>query len=163
MTSEKSQDNAQRIDAHIGDGLAHPPVDSSWTDTGSMSAGWGKGTGFFKYKMILPGVVMFVAQGLTCGSATVLDGTTILSNANGFAAGYRPGTAKTFPAYSDTLKVSPNTASFPEAAALQVQSGGGVQCIGIGAAATLVHCWESSPPTYRETRGVAQQFQPGPV
>lgn len=116
----------------------------SWHNTGAMTASWGKGTGFFKYKL-LPGdgMVMVAAQGLVPG--TVADGTTILTAANGLPAGYRPSTNKPVVADTNYLKTAPvGTGSF-ENARLNFNSDGSVQCSGFGTAATFCNCYGTFP------------------
>jgi len=143
MTSEKSIDTAQRVDQLV------PRVGTvenllaavSWQDTAGMQNGWGKGSGWFKYtRLIIPTLVMFSAQGLTCDGATVADDTVILSSSNGFPSGYRPGAAQAFPAYTDDLKVGYHSGP-AEAAQLAIQTNGSVQVRGVGLSATVLNCW----------------------
>lgn len=142
MTSEKAYDNAARLDALVarvaaleGAGIG---ADTSWTDTGSMAASWGKGTGYFKYKFICTGVVMIAAQALTIGTDT--DGTTILTNANGLSSAYRPLGPKQIMASTNALRTGAvGTATEP--AWLEIQAGGGVQCFGFALAATFGNCF----------------------
>jgi hypothetical protein len=163
MTSEKSVSTEQRMAALVPRvGTAETTISSqtttlashtstlasidtdSWQDTAGMTAGWGKGSGFFKFRKIFPDLVIFFAQGLTCSGATVADDTTILSGANGFPSGYRPSTAKAFMAYTDDLKVGIHSGP-AEAAQLAIQTGGSVQCRGIGTSATVLNCWGIFP------------------
>jgi hypothetical protein len=164
VTSEKAVDTSQRMDLLVprvgtleptvsalqsGAGWLtnSPPVYDSWQDTGGLQNGWGKGTGFFKFVHILPRLVLWHAEGLTCSGATVADGTVILSSANGFTTGYRPPAAHTFPAYTDDLKVG--THSGPaEAAQLAVQTDGSVQVRGVGTSATTLSSWGIFPTLF---------------
>ena len=136
MTSEKSYSTEQRLNALIAalGPLATFVPDASWTDTGSMTNSWSKASGFFKYKLLLPGVVAVCAQALTPG--TVSDGTLIVSAANGLGSGYRPSTNKSIVADTNFLKTAPvGTGSF-ENARLTFVSDGSVTCNGFGLSAT---------------------------
>jgi hypothetical protein len=141
MTSEKSYSTEQRLNALIAalGPLGSFVPDASWTDTGSLTASWGKGSGFFRYKRILPNIVAVAAQALTVG--TVADATTILTNANGLGSGYRPGSAQQVVASTNSLKTSPVNASFLEPCWLEFETGGGVQCFGVQASATFLNCY----------------------
>lgn len=119
-------------------------VTDTWHDTGAMTGtGWGKGSGYFKYRLLPDGTVMVAAKDLTiAGGAAVADGTTILSAANGLPAAYAPVTNKIIPAYSDVLKV--NGGAF-EAAAFKFVNDGSVQCLGFSTAATTADCYAVFP------------------
>lgn len=141
MTSEKSYGTEARLNALItGMGsLAGFTPDAGWTNTGALTAGWGKGgAGFLRYKLILPGVVAIAAVALTPG--TVADATTICTNANGLGSGYQPGWAQQLVATTDSLKTSPVNSSYLEPAWLEFEPGGGVQCFGVQASATFLNC-----------------------
>lgn len=150
MTSEKSYDNAQRLDALVGrvgtlEGGAGwldtgNNVFDSWQDTGGLANGWGKGSGFWKFVHILPRLVLFHAEGCTVG--TVADGTTILAAANGFPSGYRPPAVLSFPAWTDNLKSG--TSSY-EGAQVSVQTDGSVTVRGFSTAATVMNAWGIFP------------------
>jgi hypothetical protein len=133
MTSEKAYDNSQRLDLLVPRvGAVESLVGTdSWHDTAGMANGWGKGTGYFKYTLIVPGLVGVAWDGLTLG--TVADGTTILSAANGLPSGYRPAVGRKLCSTTDVIKV--NGAAF-EMASFEFESGGSVQCFGFGTAAT---------------------------
>lgn len=138
MTSDKAYDAHQRLDALVAR-VGALEGDANWTDTGAMAASWGKGVGYFKYKLMLPGIVAIAAKALTVG--TVADGTTILSNANGLQAGYTPGSAQQLVASTNSLKTSPVNASFLEPCWLEFEPGGGVQCFGVQSSATFLNCF----------------------
>lgn len=152
--SEKSYTSEQRINALIprigalegGAGWldASPPVFDHWQDTGGLQNGWGKGSGFFKFVLLLPRLVLWKAEGLTCSGATVADNTVILSSANGFISGYRPPSAFSFPAFTDDLKVGSHSGP-AEAAQLAVQTDGSVQVRGVGTSATVLNSWGIFP------------------
>jgi hypothetical protein len=112
----------------------------TWHDTGAMKSSWGKGTGYFKYKLLADGNVQIAAKGLTTG--TVVDFTEILSAANGLPAGYQPTTSKHFPCYTDNIKAG--SATF-EVAALLFAADGSVQCLGFNTSATVAHCYAIMP------------------
>jgi hypothetical protein len=143
MTSEKSYSTEARLAALVARVAALEAAgigaDASWTDTGGLTASWGKGTGYFKYKFIATGVVMVAAQGLTVGTAA--DATTILSNANGLTSAYRPAGPKQIPATTNDIKTSPVAGTSFEGSWLEFETGGGVQCFGVGAAATFLNCF----------------------
>jgi hypothetical protein len=142
VTSEKSYDNAQRLDLlipRLGALETATAGDTGWTDTGSLTSGWGKGSGYFKYRKLLPGVVLIAAKALTVG--TVADATQILSNANGLGSGYQPAAAQQLNATTNSLKTSPVNASFLEPAWLEFEPGGGVQVFGVQSSATFLNCF----------------------
>lgn len=155
MTSEKTYDNAQRLDALVGrTGTLESQVatlqaqvtalqgDASWTDTGGLTNSWGKGTGYLRYKLISPGWVALAAQALTIGTDT--DGTTIITAANGLPTGYRPGGPKQIMASTNALRTGAvGTATEP--CWLEIQSGGSIQCFGIAVAATFLNCFAAFP------------------
>lgn len=138
MTSEKTVDNAQRIDALVAR-IAALEGDSSWTDTGGMTGTWSKASGYFKYKFIGKGIVMVAAQNLIPG--TVADGTTILTAANGLAAAYRPAGPKQLPCTSNFIKTAPVGSGSFEGSWFEFEAGGSVQCFGFGTAATFANCF----------------------
>ena len=115
----------------------------TWHDTGALQSSWGKGSGYFKYQLLANGMVAVAAKDLNCSGATVTDGTTILSAANGLPTGYQPAANHTVPAYADVTRVA--SGSNNESAALKFVSDGSVQCLGIAAAATLVSCYAIIP------------------
>lgn len=143
MTSEKSYNSEQRLNAlvpRVGtiEGYASwlgasPPMYETWQDTAGLANGWGKGTGFWKFVHILPRLVMFHVEGITTG--TVADGTTILTSANGFPAGYRPPAAHTFAVFTDNIKTG--TATY-EMAMIAVQTDGSVTIRGFNTSATVM-------------------------
>ena len=139
--SEKAYTTEQRLNglvAALGP-LASFVPDAGWTDTGSMNSGWGKGSGFFRYKKILPSVVAIAVKGLTVG--TVADATTILTNANGLPSGYQPAGAQQLVASTNSLKTSPVNASFLEPCWLEFEPGGGAECFGVQSSATFLNCF----------------------
>jgi sugar (pentulose or hexulose) kinase len=139
MNSEKAAETARRLDAHFANDYHLPPVTDSWHDVGPMSASWAKSGGFFKYSLLMPGVVAIAAQALTPG--TVSDGTTILTAANGLPAGYLPSHPAQLVATTNFLKTAPvGTASY-EPAWLEFEVGGSVQCFGFGLSATFANCF----------------------
>jgi hypothetical protein len=135
MTSDKSYDVEQRLSGLIAAG-----PDASWTDTGSMTgSGWGKGSGYFRYKLLMAGVVVVAVKDLTIsGTATVADGTTILSAANGLNSGYRPGANQIRNAWTDEERIA--VGSNVESCGLKFVTDGSVQCLGIGPVATTLNC-----------------------
>ena len=135
--SEKAYDVEQRLNALIAAG----PEDS-WTQTGALTASWGKGSGYFQYKYIGGGLVYIAAQGLTIGTDT--DGTTICTAANGLLAAYRPQGPKQVMASTNALRTGAvGTATEP--AWLEIQTGGSIQCFGVAAAATFLNCFGAFP------------------
>lgn len=141
MTSDKSYDNALRLDAlvpRVGTLEGLVPGDTMH-DMGTMTAGWSKATGFIKYTLLLPGVVGIAIKDLQCTGATVTDGTTIVGSGQGLPSGYQPATNKTLVAYCDVLRIV--SGSNNEAAALRFINDGSIQCVGIAASATIVSCY----------------------
>lgn len=70
------------------------------------------------------------------GTGTSTDGATILSAANGLPASYRPASAKRLAATSNLLR-QPSAGVF-EAAAIEVETDGSLQCYGIANGATRI-------------------------
>lgn len=155
MTSEKSYATEQRLNQLRSDLSGYATTGSlssyelhsalgpfaeynnqtSWTDTGGLSNGWGKGaSGFFKYMRFFSNVWFVAAHGLTVGTTT--DNTTILTNA---AFGIAAATNHYLPAYADVIKLV--TGSNSEAAALRFNTDGTVSCYGIASTATIVDCY----------------------
>lgn len=116
----------------------------TWHDTGGLANSWGKGTGFFKYKL-LPGdgMVMVAAQGLNPG--TVADGTVICVAANGLGAAWRPATAKAMVADTNQIKVNGVGTGAFENARLNFLPDGSITCSGFGTAATYCNCYGTFP------------------
>lgn len=136
--SELAWESRLRLDRHFTNDL-HMPAPGGWIDTGSMTGGWGKGSGFFRYKYLTQGVTAIAAKALTLG--TVADGTTILTNANGLPAGVAPGSAQQLLASTNSLKGSPVTSGGFEPAWLEFEPAGSVQCFGCVLAATFLNCF----------------------
>jgi hypothetical protein len=141
MTSEKSYATEQRFNVLIAalGPLATFQPDASWTDSGSLTAGWGKGSGYFRWKLILPGVVGIAVKDLTVGTTTT-DGTTILSAANGLT-GYTGSTNKRLSAYVDIQRLDAVHTTNPNGVALSFITDGSVQCYGVAASATILSCY----------------------
>jgi hypothetical protein len=128
-----------------GGTAANPTVvtTDTWHDTGSLTASWGKGSGFFKYTLLPSNMVAVCAQGLTVG--TVSDPTTILSAANGLPAAYRPTTAKPLVADTNFLKTAPVGSGSFENARLIFNTDGSVSVTGFGLSATFANCYGVFP------------------
>lgn len=142
MTSEKSYATEQRLNAlfnSLGSMATFTP-DSSWTDTGTLTNSWTKGTsGFIRYKAVLPFVTAVIAVALAPG--TVADGTLVCSGANGLPTGYRPTTTnQSIVADTNALKVSPVSGTSFENARLTFNTDGSITCNGFSTAATYCNC-----------------------
>jgi hypothetical protein len=136
MTSEKSYDNAQRIDLlvpRVGTLEGHDVLTmGAWQDTSSMTNGWSKTTGYFKYVHFTLGALNFIyfsAKLLAPGTDT--DGTQIVTTA--LASFWRPVTAQRFPIWSDAQRTG--TAGL-ESAGFELQADGTIHCFGIAAGST---------------------------
>jgi hypothetical protein len=125
MTSEKSYDTQQRLDALV-------QAQTDWANFGSFLNGWGPAT-LARYRIDLAGNVHVQFEVLSPGTTT--NGTTILSSANGLPAGFRIGNFTYMPVRSDALAA--------QAPAIYVGSDGHMECFGIAAAATRVDCYFS--------------------
>jgi hypothetical protein len=144
MTSDKAYDIERRYNALVPALAARvtalEAAADTWHDTGSMTNGWGKGTGYFKYRLLLPGVVIVAAKDLTCTTATVADGTTILTAANGLNPNsYQPAANHIVNAWTDQTRIA--VGSNVESCGLKFITDGSVQCLGVGGSATTLNCY----------------------
>jgi hypothetical protein len=134
VTSEKSVDNAQRIDALVAriatlEANTLNTAYDSWHETAALANGWAKGSGYLKYKLLNPYVIWLEAMSISPG--TVADGTPILTSALGTA--YRPQTWKRFPVFVDNVKAGSATY---EMAACALMADGTINTYGVNVNAT---------------------------
>jgi hypothetical protein len=107
----------------------------NWTALSSPSNGWVI-NGYVKYRRTVDGTVKIIINNLGCASATVADGTTVFSVANGLPSPYYcPPRNMRLPVLCDLLRLS---GSNSEGAGLFVLSTGEIQCYGIASSATRV-------------------------
>jgi len=111
----------------------------TWHDLTTMSAGWAIG-GHAAYTMLPNGWLGVAFKDLTPGTDT--DGTVIFSAANGLPAAYRPANNHRVACYTNILRAGGSTA---EAAALEFETDGSIQCFGVAAAATRLDLYAAIP------------------
>lgn len=148
MTSEKSYDNASRLDALVARvaaleaAPAGPTVTiGNWNDTSAMSNGWGKGAGWFKYQhWTINGTNWLYLSAKLLTPGTVADGTQIVTTA--LASFYQPATAVRFPVWTYDVKGGPGTptAGPAEMAGFELQADGTIHTFGVFVNSSRVDC-----------------------
>jgi len=99
-------------------------------------------TGSVDYMLNRAGKLEIAFRFLAHDGVTVCtDGSVICTAANGIAAAYRPNHAKRFPVFCDVLRVPAGT----EAAALEIEADGSIQCFGLANACTRVDGYATLP------------------
>lgn len=132
MTSEKTYDVEQRLNQLLGNA-------TNWAAMGSMSNGWTVG-GHASWRLDFNGQLVVAFKLLVPGTDT--DGTVIWSSANGLPTIARPANNHIIVCYTQAIRVA--GASF-EMAALEFETDGSIQCIGIQAASTRVDLYATIP------------------
>lgn len=119
-------------------------VAESWHDLVGFATGWSV-SGFAKYRLNpVNGCLDIAIRNLAHNGTTANpDGTIILIAANGLPAAYRPASARRLTAWTDFLRA--NGAAF-EAAGLELETDGSIQCYGMAVANLRVDCYMSGIP-----------------
>ena len=149
-TADKAYDLAARMDRHVTTHIKSSDIPSlpalgdyatytamtGWTETGSLANGWGKGSGYFKYRRFFTNMWLIAAKDLNCASGTKTNDTTILTTANaGWSA---PATNHILPAFCDAARTGTYGLEVPS---LTFVNDGSVRCLGVAGGAQTLSCY----------------------
>lgn len=123
-----------------GGSISSEPQLETWHSMPAMSAGWNVG-GHARYRLTALGDLQVAFKDMVVGTST---DQTVIWAAGSLPPAYRPTNNHRIVCYADQLRVS---GSGFEAACLEFQTDGSVQCIGIAGGASRADCYAIIPIT----------------